>query len=147
MAALNDGLQMATKLAENDSIRGITTNLLKVIATLTATTAISKFFSVITAGSRSAISSLKGMTEGLMNARAASSISKASKATQVVTTSNKSFRLSRKSESVGKATKSYKAVEDVGDIARSASSIKNVSDTVEKTTKATKEKTGAILYV
>ena len=141
MAALNDGLQMATKLAENDSIRGIATNLLKVIATLTATTAISKFFSVITAGSRSTIASLKGVTEGLRNARAASSISKASKAskaTQVATTSNKSFRLSRKSEAVGKATKSYKAVEDVGDIDRSASSIKNVSNTVEKTTKATK---------
>ena len=141
MAALNDGLQMATKLAENDAIRGIATNLLKVIATLTATTAISKFFSVITAGSKSTYASLKGMTEGLMNAKAASSISKASKAskaTQVATTSNKSFRLSRKSEAVGKATKSYKAVEDVGDIDRSASSIKNVSNTVEKTTKATK---------
>ena len=138
MAALNDGLQMATKLAENDSIRGIATNLLKVTATLTATTAISKFFSVITAGSRSTIASLKGVTEGLRNARAASSISKASKATQVATTSNKSFRLSRKSEAVGKATKSYKAVEDVSDIDRSSSSIKNVSNTVEKTTKATK---------
>ena len=138
MAALNDGLQMATKLAENDSIRGIATNLLKVIATLTATTAISKFFSVITAGSRSTIASLRGLTEGLKNARAAASISKAGKVAQVATTSNKSFRLSRKSESVGKATKSYKAVEDVGDIARSASSIKNVSNTVEKTTKATK---------
>ena len=138
MAALNDGLQMATKLAENDAIRGIATNLLKVIATLTATTAISKFFSVITAGSRSTIASLRGLTEGLKNARAAASISKVSKATQVATTSNKTFRLSRKSEAVGKATKSYKAVEDVGDIARSASSIKNVSNTVEKTTKATK---------
>ena len=147
MAALNDGLQMATKLAENDSIRGIATNLLKVIATLTATTAISKFFNVITAGSRSAIASLKSMTEGLRNARAAASISKASKATNVATTSNKSFRLSRKSESVGKATKSYKAVEDVGDIARSASSIKNVSDTVEKTTKATKGLGSSLLSV
>ena len=147
MAALNDGLQMATKLAENDSIRGIATNLLKVIATLTATTAISKFFSVITAGSRSTIASLKAMTEGLRNARAAASISKASKATQVATTSNKSFRLSRKSEAVGRATKSYKAVEDVGDIARSASSIKNVSDTVEKTTKATKGLGSSLLSV
>ena len=78
------------------------------------------------------------MTEGLKNARAAASISKASKATQVATTSNKSFRLSRKSEAVGKTAKSYKAVEGVGDIARSESSIKNVSNTVEKTTKATK---------
>ena len=138
MAALNDGLQMATKLAENDSIRGIATNLLKVTATLTATTAISKFFSVITAGSRSTIASLKGVTEGLRNARAAASISKASKVTQVATTSNKTFRLSRKSEAVGKVAKSYKVVDDVGDIARSASSIKNVSNTVEKTTKATK---------
>lgn len=147
MAALNDGLQMATKLAENDSIRGIATNLLKVVATLTAATAISKFFSVITAGSRATYASLKNMTEGLRNARAAASISKASKATQVATTSNKSFRLSRKTEAVGKATKSYKAVEDVGDIARSASSIKNVSDTVEKTTKATKGLGSSLLSV
>lgn len=144
MAALNDGLQMATKLAENDSIRGIATNLLKVIATLTATTAISKFFSVITAGSRSTIASLKGVTEGLRNARAAASISKASKVANVATTSNK---LSRKSETVGRAAKSYKVVEDVGDIARSASSIKNVSDTVEKTTKATKGLGSSLLSV
>ncbi len=147
MAALNDGLQMATKLAENDAIRGIATNLLKVIATLTVTTAISKFFSVITAGSRSTIASLKGVTEGLKNARAAASISKASKATQVATTSSKSFRLSRKSEAVGRAAKSYKVVDDVGDIARSASSIKNVSNTVEKTTKATKGLGSSLLSV
>lgn len=147
MAALNDGLQMATKLAENDSIRGIATNLLKVIATLTATTAISKFFSVITAGSKATYASLKGITEGLKNAKAAASISKASKATQVATTSNKSFRLSRKSEAAGKVAKSYKVVEDVGDIARSASSIKNVSDTVEKTTKATKGLGSSLLSV
>lgn len=138
MAALNDGLQMATKLAENDSIRGIATNLLKVVATLTATTAISKFFSVITAGSRSTIASLKGVTEGLRNARAATSISKASRVANVATASNKS---------VGRATKSYKAVEDVGDIARSASSIKNVSNTVEKTTKATKGLGSSLLSV
>ncbi|NCB82490.1 MAG: phage tail tape measure protein, partial [Bacilli bacterium] len=147
MAALNDGLQMATKLAENDAIRGIATNLLKVIATLTVTTAISKFFSVITAGSRSTIASLKGVTEGLKNARAAASISKASKVAQVATTSNKSFRLSRKSEAVGKVAKSYKVVDDVGDIARSASSIKNVSNTVEKTTKATKGLGSSLLSV
>lgn len=62
MASITDGLQLANKLAKNDALRTIAISAAKIIGLMTATTVVSKFFSIITEGSMGAVSKMTGLT-------------------------------------------------------------------------------------
>lgn len=144
LASLNDGLQLANKLAANDGVRKIATNLLKVVATLTAATAISKFFSMITAGSRDVVRSLAGVNTALSKTskvagaykvtRTADGLNTATKVTNVA----KASKVSTKVSKVAKGARVADAVGDVAEIAVATRGMGKVTGAITKTTTAAK---------
>lgn len=138
MASLNDGLQMAISLAKDDGLRSIATNILKVVATLTAATAISKFFSVITAGSRAVMLSLGGVT------RSMTAMQKVSGNYKISQVADGAFKATKANQKLSKAAKFAKTAENIGETAVSVGSMGKVSSAITKTTSAARGLTTGI---
>lgn len=81
LAKVSDVIKVGTKLAENPSIRKLGKGFLQVTAIMTATTAVSQFFKVISGGTIAALSGMKGLTMSFTKAgRAARAAAKANAA-------------------------------------------------------------------
>lgn len=141
LASLNDGLQLANKLAADDGIRKIATNLLKVVATLTAATAISKFFSIITSGSRDVLRSLAGVNSALSKTSKIAGAYKVTRATEGLNTATKVANVAKVSNTGTKVAKGARVADAVGDVAEVAVATRGmgkVTGAITKTTTAAK---------